>query len=199
MKPSRSTTYPFRVQPHAVAVAGLPDAKVAAYFRDLLRDLESGKPSTPQAREMIEHVQHISKISRIKGLASARVRSSLSADPNNVSTRPAPPPRTAPSSPEPDRAAFLAHAATIGLPEKEAEACWRYWSGAGWKENDGRPVLNWKKKLMNWKMDHSQKRGLAASASTRRPSTANLAGESTYDDDDPLFGKNHDPKPAKAE
>ncbi len=187
MKPRRPAIFRFVLQAHAVAISGMSDSEAGKWFRSLLRDLESGNPSSDVAREMIEERNHVLEFTRRGGLASARRRAGISDEPNVVSA--SIPVRPSTQSSVPDKSVFMTHAATIGLPESEAEQCWKYWVGAGWAETDGKPVENWRKKLMNWKMDHQQKRGFAHSAAARKPTTANLPEKATYAPDDPLFGE----------
>ena len=197
MKNRRPVVYPFRVQPHAVAINGLTDSQVGKYFRDLLRDLDRGEGTTDEAQAMITHSQLISSVRKMAGLASAKARLGLTDDPNSVSgTRPQAVPRG--TSAEPALEHVLAHAADIGLPEAEARAFFKYWAGAKWAENDGKPVLNWRKKLVNWKTKYEQDRHLSNTASARRPGGDRRPGASTYDADDPLFKNPSDQNPQPA-
>ena len=192
MKNRRPTVFRFVLQAHAVAVSGMSAAETGNYFRALLRDLECGKGSTPQATEMIDCANHISEISRVKGLASAKARLAADDDPNNLS--PAAPPRHSPPAAThvPTMEQILSHAATIGLPESEAKAFFDYWQGAHWTENNGIPVLNWRKKMSNWKTNAAERKALDSARPGSRPNPRRPE-KSTYDKDDPLFGDGDNP------
>ena len=180
MKQRRPTVFRFILQAHAVAVSGMSAAETGGYFRALLRDLECGKGSTPQATEMIEYAKQISKVRSMAGLASAKARSKSTNNPNNLS--PAAPPRPAPRSNThvPTVEQVMAHATTIGLPEAEANSFFEYWQNANWTENNGIPVLNWRKKMANWKTTAAERKAVEAEKKKRSADGSGPRKPSTY-------------------
>jgi hypothetical protein len=143
----RPSTFRFALQAHAVAISGMSDSEAGKWFRTLLRDLDSGNPSTDVARDMIEHANQISDVRSIGGHASAAARALQRAaldaappdDPNTLSPPSPPPPEPQPEpAPEapaqrrsgpahvPAKENFMAHAAVVGLPDEQAKLCWNY-------------------------------------------------------------------------